>query len=33
MAYLLKMANYAGIDLERAYVEKMQANQQRQWRR
>lgn len=33
MAYLLKMANYAGIDLEKAYVNKMQANQQRQWRR
>jgi deoxyguanosine kinase len=32
MAYLLKLANYAGIDLERAYVGKMKANQTREWR-
>jgi deoxyguanosine kinase len=32
MAYLLKMANYAGIDLETAYVKKMQQNQDRVWR-
>jgi deoxyguanosine kinase len=31
MAYLLKMANYAGIDLEKAYLEKMRVNQERSW--
>jgi deoxyguanosine kinase len=31
MAYLLKMANYAGIDLEAAYLEKMKDNQRREW--
>ena len=31
MAYLLKIANYAGIDLEAAYVEKMNHNQSRSW--
>ncbi len=31
MAYLLKMANYAGIDLEAAYLEKMRVNQARSW--
>ena len=31
MAYLLKLANYAGIDLESAYREKMDANQSRSW--
>jgi deoxyadenosine/deoxycytidine kinase/NTP pyrophosphatase (non-canonical NTP hydrolase) len=29
MAYLLKLANYANIDLETAYLEKMSENQQR----
>lgn len=32
MAYLLKLANYAGIDLEDAYREKMRKNQTRTWR-
>jgi deoxyadenosine/deoxycytidine kinase/NTP pyrophosphatase (non-canonical NTP hydrolase) len=32
MAYLLKLANYAGIDLETAYLEKMRENQDRVWR-
>jgi deoxyguanosine kinase len=32
MAYLLKMANYAGIDLEAAYLDKMTINQTRVWR-
>lgn len=32
MAYLLKLANYAGIDLEDAYLAKMQTNRQRIWR-
>ncbi|HSJ53848.1 MAG TPA: deoxynucleoside kinase [Anaerolineae bacterium] len=32
MAYLLKLANYAGIDLESAYVNKMQVNQTRLWK-
>lgn len=31
MAYLLKMANYAGINLEEAYLAKMTLNQDRQW--
>jgi NTP pyrophosphatase (non-canonical NTP hydrolase) len=31
MAYLLKLANYAGIDLELAYLEKMNQNQDRSW--
>ncbi|MGC9332701.1 MAG: deoxynucleoside kinase [Anaerolineae bacterium] len=31
MAYLLKMANYAGIDLESAYREKMKVNESRTW--
>jgi deoxyguanosine kinase len=31
MAYLLKMANYAGIDLETAYLKKMQSNENRVW--
>jgi NTP pyrophosphatase (non-canonical NTP hydrolase) len=33
MAYLLKLANYAGIDLETAYLEKMRQNQGRVWHR
>jgi deoxyguanosine kinase len=31
MAYLLKLANYAGIDLETAYLAKMRHNQERAW--
>jgi NTP pyrophosphatase (non-canonical NTP hydrolase) len=31
LAYTLKLANYAGIDLEKAYLEKMQANIGRTW--
>ncbi len=31
MAYLLKLANYAGVDLESAYLEKMRENQERSW--
>jgi deoxyguanosine kinase len=31
LAFLLKLANYVGIDLEAAYLEKMELNQRRQW--
>lgn len=31
LAYLLKLSNYAGINLEAAYLEKMQINAKRQW--
>lgn len=31
LAYLLKLANYLGVDLEAAYLEKMQANLNRRW--
>ena len=31
LAYTLKIANYAGIDLEKAYLEKMQTNIGRTW--
>ena len=31
LAYLLKLANYAGLDLEQAYLDKMQVNRQREW--
>lgn len=31
LAYVLKLANYTGIDLESAYVEKMKRNRQRTW--
>lgn len=31
LAYLLKIANYAGIDLEKAYIEKMRQNVGRSW--
>jgi deoxyguanosine kinase len=31
LAYTLKLANYAGIDLEEAYVEKMRMNIGREW--
>ena len=33
LAYLLKLANYAGVDLEAAYLEKMRRNQGRKWPR
>ncbi len=32
MAYLLKLANYSDIDLEQAYLEKMDRNQIREWK-
>ncbi len=31
LAYIFKLTNYAGIDLEAAYSKKMQTNLQRQW--
>ncbi len=31
LAYLIKLANYAGVDLESAYLEKMQRNLTRTW--
>ncbi len=31
LAFLLKLSNYAGIDLEEAYLQKMQVNAQRRW--
>lgn len=31
LAYLLKLANYLGVDLEAAYLEKMQTNTARRW--
>jgi deoxyguanosine kinase len=31
LAYVLKLANYAGVDLEEAYLEKMRANLDREW--
>jgi deoxyguanosine kinase len=31
LAYLLKLANYLGVDLETAYLEKMRVNQTRDW--
>lgn len=31
LAYILKVANYTGIDLEKAYLEKMHENINRQW--
>jgi len=33
MAYLLKLANYTGIELETAYLEKMSLNRDRVWER
>jgi NTP pyrophosphatase (non-canonical NTP hydrolase) len=33
LAYLLKLANYAGFDLEEAYLDKMRENQEREWGR
>jgi NTP pyrophosphatase (non-canonical NTP hydrolase) len=32
LAYLVKLANYAGIDLEAAYLAKMRRNLRREWR-
>jgi len=32
LAYLLKLANYAGFDLEEAYLDKMRINREREWR-
>ena len=32
LAYLLKLANYAEIDLEEAYLEKMRVNRDREWK-
>jgi NTP pyrophosphatase (non-canonical NTP hydrolase) len=32
LAYLVKLANYAGIDLEAAYLVKMRRNLGREWR-
>jgi len=32
LAYILKLANYTGIDLEEAYLEKMRTNVGRNWR-
>jgi deoxyguanosine kinase len=32
MAYLLKLANYAGVDLEEAYLSKMKINESRTWK-
>ena len=31
LAYVLKLANYAGVDLQDAYVRKMQTNLNRTW--
>jgi len=31
LAYLLKLANYTGVDLESAYVAKMNLNRERRW--
>lgn len=32
LAYLLKLSNYVGVDLEKAYLEKMALNARRHWR-
>ncbi len=32
LAYLLKLSNYVGIDLEQAYLDKMSVNANRRWR-
>jgi len=32
LAYILKLANYTGVDLEEAYLEKMKTNEGRNWR-
>lgn len=33
LAYVLKLANYADIDLHVAYIEKMRRNTSREWRK
>ncbi len=33
LAYLFKLANYTGVDLEAAYIDKMKHNRQRTWHR
>ena len=33
LAYTLKLANYADIDLEQAYLEKMRTNLGREWQK
>ena len=33
LAYILKLANYGGIDLQEAYVRKMERNLNRTWHR
>jgi NTP pyrophosphatase (non-canonical NTP hydrolase) len=33
LAYILKLANYGGVDLQEAYVHKMTRNLDRTWRR
>jgi NTP pyrophosphatase (non-canonical NTP hydrolase) len=33
LAYILKLANYGGIDLQEAYVRKMERNLGRTWKR
>ena len=32
LAYVIKLANYAGVDLEAAYLGKMRVNADREWR-
>lgn len=32
LAYVIKLANYTGVDLEAAYLEKMRSNRDREWR-
>ena len=32
LAYVVKLANYAGVDLEAAYLTKMRRNVKRQWK-
>lgn len=32
LAFIVKLSNYAGVDLETAYVEKMRRNMVREWR-
>jgi len=32
LAYVVKLANYAGVDLEAAYLAKMRRNVGREWR-
>lgn len=32
LAYIFKLANYTGVDLQRAYLEKMEKNLERTWK-